>query len=110
MELAEQIRTRISDYPDLLLHVDRIISITLGENWRDTLEARFDLERAEDSLAFFEVTSIPMVDRNLPPGVSDVRFKSDLTNCPPASIDDFRTLGELFQTALSRRGFLIRKR
>lgn len=102
MEFAEQIRTRISDNQDLLLHVDRIISVTLGENWRDALEARFDIERAEDSLAFYEVTAIPSVGRDLPPGISDIRFKSDLTNCSPVPIEDFRTLGGLFQSALRR--------
>jgi len=103
MELAEQIRSRISDNPDLLLHVDQIISLTLGENWRDALEARFDIELAEDSLAFFEVSTIPIIDRNLPPGVSDVRFRSDLTNCPPVHLQNFRRLGGLFQAGLRQR-------
>jgi len=102
MELAEQIRSRVSDNPDLLLHVDQIISLTLGENWRDALEARFDVELAEDSLAFFEVSAIPMVGRDLPPGVSSVSFKSDLSGCPPATIQNFRSLGGLFQAALRR--------
>ena len=99
MELAEQIRARTSDNPDLLLHVDQIISLTLGENWRDALEARFDRELAEDSLAFFEASAIPTVDRNLPPGVSEVHFKSDLSHCPPINIQDFRVLGGLFHAA-----------
>jgi len=103
MELAEQIRSRVSDNPDLLLHVDQIISLTLGENWRDALEARFDIELAESSLAFFEASTIPAVGGNLPPGVSDVRFRSDLTDCPPAPIQDLRTLGGLFQAGLRRR-------
>ena len=102
MELAEQIRTRISDNHNLLLHVDQIISLTLGENWRDALEARFDRELAEESLTFFDASSIPTVSRNLPPGISEVRFKSDLTACPPATIQNFRALGGLFQAALSR--------
>ncbi len=103
MELAEQIRSCISDKPDLLLYVDWIISLTLGERWRDALEDRFDVELAEDSLSFFEATSIPMVNRNLPASVSEVRFKSDLTNCPPADIDHFRVLGGLFLAALRKR-------
>lgn len=100
MELAERIRTRISNHPDLLLHIDQIISLTLGENWRDALEARFDVELAEESLAFFDINAIPTVDRILPLGVSDVRFKSDLTNSPSLNIQDVRALGGLFQAAL----------
>lgn len=103
MELAEQIRSRLGANPDLLFHVDWIISSTLGENWRDAFEDRFDVELAEDSLAFFETTNIPMVSRNLPSGVSEVRFKSDLTNCTPAPIPYLQALGGLFQAALRRR-------
>jgi len=103
MELAEQIRPRLNASPDLLFHLDWIISLTLGENWRDALEERFDIELAEDSLAFFEVTNIPMVNPDLPFGVSDVHFKSDLTSCPPAPIQHVQTLGGLFQAAMHRR-------
>jgi hypothetical protein len=103
MELVEQVRPHISDNPDLLLHMDQIVSLTLGENWRDALEARFDIELAEDSLAFFEASTIPTVSRDLPPGVSEVRFKSDLTNCHSASIQDLRALGGLFQVGLRWR-------
>lgn len=103
IELAEQIRMRLDNNPDLLFRMDWIISLTLGENWRDALEDRFDLELAEDSLTFYEATNIPMVSRNLPPGVSDVHFKSDLTNCPPVPIQHFQALGGLFQVAFRRR-------
>jgi Putative PD-(D/E)XK family member, (DUF4420) len=109
MELAEQVRERISGDPELLLHMDQIISSTLGENWRDALEARFDLELAEDSLAFFEVSTIPTVDRNLPSGVSDVKFRSDLTNCLPTPVQNFQALGGLFQAASGRRSILSPK-
>jgi Putative PD-(D/E)XK family member, (DUF4420) len=102
MDLAEQIRFRISEKPDLLLHLDWIISTTLGDSWRDALEVRFDYECAEDSLAFFEVTSIPMVTRNLPIGVSDVRFKSDLSASSFVAIQEFASQGGLFQAALRR--------
>lgn len=101
-ELAEQIRTRISNNPDLLLHVDQIISLTLGENWRDALEIRFDVELAESSLSFYEVSAIPSVGRDLPLGVSDVHFKSDLRACSPADIQEFGLQGALFQAAFGR--------
>ncbi len=110
MELAEQIRSRISNNPDLLLHVDRIISLTLGERWRDALEDRFDVELAKDSLSFFEASAIPTVGRNLPLGVSEVRFKSDLSQCSLANIQDFRALGGLFQASLRRKSSTSSKR
>lgn len=102
IELTDQIRSRISNNPDLLLHVDQIISLTLAENWREALEVRFDVELAEDSLSFYEVSVIPSVSRDLPLGVKDVRFKSDLSASYPVSVQEYRSQGGLFQAALRR--------
>lgn len=102
MDLAERVRSRVTDNPDLLLHIDRIIGLTLGDNWRDALEEKFDRELAEESLAFFEPHAIPMVSPNLPFGVSAVHFKSDLTGRPTADIAHYRAIGGLFQAALRR--------
>jgi hypothetical protein len=108
-ELAEKVRSRISETPSLLLHLDQIISATLGENWRDALEDRFDSELAEDTLAFFEVSTIPAVNRDIPFGVSNVHFKSDLSGCPPINVPQFRALGGLFQAALQRSSRVLKK-
>ena len=102
MELAERIRSRASDHPDLVLQVDRMIALTIGEHWRYALEERFDRELAEESLAFFEPHAIPMISPNLPLGVSAVHFKSDLTGRPTADIAHYRAMGDLFQAALRR--------
>lgn len=100
IELADRIRSRISDHPDLVLQVDRIIALTIGEHWRYASDERFDRELAEESLAFFEPQAIPMISPNLPVGVSAVHFKSDLTGRPSADITYYRAIGGLFQAAL----------
>lgn len=101
-ELIELVRSRVSGYPDLLLHLDQTVGITLGERWRSALEERFDQEVAENSLAFFEPAAIPKVDANLPPSVSDVRFRTDLGGVPTADLKAYRALGGLFRAALRR--------
>lgn len=101
-DLADQVRSHIGDKPDLLLLVDRVIGLTLGENWRRALQERFDQELAEESLAFYEPTAIPSVCVELPSGVSEVHFKSDLTASPTADLTRYRAMGGLFQVALRR--------
>ncbi len=102
-ELVDEVRARVGSDPALLLHMDRVVALTLGESWRHAEEERFDRELAEDSLAFFESTVIPSVALQLPHGVSEVRFKSDLTQSRPADLTHYRAVGGLFRAALRRR-------
>ena len=102
MQLADRIRGQIGASPELLLHLDRIIGLTLGNNWRAAIEDRFDQELAAQSLAFFEADVIPSVNPELPPGVSDVRFRSDLSGCTSADLRAYRSQGGLFRAALRR--------
>lgn len=102
LDLIEHIQTRITDHPDDLLSMDRIISLTLGNDWQRALDERFDYELAEKSLAFFEATSVPTVNPTLPQGVSEVRFKSDLIDSVAINSSHYRTLGGLFLAALRR--------
>lgn len=100
-ELAGEIRARVANDPQAVLHVDRIVALTLGEGWRRAGEERFDRELAESSLAFFEPAVIPAVGVQLPRGVSEVRFKSDLIGCPTADLAYHRAAGKLFRAALN---------
>ncbi|HEV2990577.1 MAG TPA: hypothetical protein VG759_19230 [Candidatus Angelobacter sp.] len=56
---------------------------TIGSNWNDAMDESFDWELAEESLAFFDVNSVPKVEAPIPPGVFDVRFCSDLSAVAP---------------------------
>jgi hypothetical protein len=100
LDLATEVRERISHDPDLLLHVDRIVTATLGQNWRYAQEQRFDRELAENSIAFFSPDSIPSVDPSVPPGVSDVHFRVDLTALEPVNTKEYRVQGGLFALTL----------
>lgn len=100
MDLADEARLRLSGDIDLLLHLDRVISLTLGNSWRYALEDRFDRSLAEQSLAFFETKVIPSVCPDLPIGVSDVHFKSDLTGKPTIDLQKYKAKGGLFLAAL----------
>ncbi|MYG00338.1 PD-(D/E)XK motif protein [Candidatus Poribacteria bacterium] len=91
-DLREKLHIRLENNFDSLLHIDSIIARTLGNAWQQASEIRFDQRVAEDSLCFFLSSLIPSVDPNLPQGVSQVHFKSDLTDMQP--VDDSLLLDE----------------
>ncbi len=101
-DLVSEVRSRVGHNPQLLLHVDQVVAQTLGDSWRHAQEERFDRHVAESSLAFFEPTVIPKVEPNLPPAVSGVHFRADLTGLPKADLVAHRSQGGLFGAVLRR--------
>lgn len=102
IELLEEIRSHIIDRPDLLLHLDEIVGLTLGSSWKQAMQERFDEKLAEDSLAFYKASTIPSVNPEIPSGVSNVRFLSDLTELQTINRSNYRNKGGLFEIGLSR--------
>ena len=99
-DLREKIQTRLSSNFDSLLHIDKVIALTLGDAWQQASNARFDEMLAEESLVFYETSKIPSVNPNLPTGVSEVRFRSDLTAIAPAKSSLYYTEGGIFGAVL----------
>jgi hypothetical protein len=99
-ELVDRVRSRLTNQPDLLLQVERIVALTLGENWRAALEDRFDREFATSMLAYFDATTVPSIRATIPPEVSGVSFTSDLSQTPGIDIKSYRAMGGLFKAAL----------
>ena len=99
-DLRENIQTRLGSNLDSLLHIDKVIALTLGDAWSRSSEARFDEKIAEESLAFYETSEIPSVNPNLPVGVSEVRFRSDLTEVDPVESSLYYTEGGIFGAAI----------
>jgi hypothetical protein len=100
LELLEQIRLRLTGREDLMLRVESVVGLTLGESWRHTASSRFDPELAEKSLAFFDPAVIPQISPDIPSGVSEVRFKSDLTGRRSFEAASLRIARGLFRAAL----------
>lgn len=96
IQLADNIRDKIAAFPELVEHLDRIVVLTLGENWRTAFEDVFDKHLALSTLCFYDAPTIPTVGFPLPVGVSEVRFKSDLTLCEPLDMAKLQHKGSLF--------------
>ena len=99
-ELIDAIVSQLSQKPDLVLHIEQTIGRTLGENWTSASRDRFDYELAKDSLRFYNASVVPSTPSSLPEGVSEVRFRSDLTSAPTAKPEEYTIEGGLFEAAI----------
>ena len=95
LELMDELRYQLSESPHHLLRLYRLVAMTLGDRWRESASEMFDRAAARHSLAFFQASAVPMVNPDLPPGVSNVRFVSDLSGQTPCTRRDVRALGGL---------------
>ena len=102
-DLIGELRSHFSGSPHRLLRLYKVITLTLGATWREAELEMFDRFAARQSLAFFRPSDVPMVSPDLPTGVSNVRFSSDLTGKTPYSIREARALGGLIGSAVPRR-------
>jgi len=100
-QLLDRISRRLTT-PALQLQLQSAFHAIVGQQLESTLEAQFDYDQARESLAFFEGTVIPKLPNETPQGVSDVRFKSDLTNCLKLSSQEAQCLGVLYQACFPK--------
>jgi hypothetical protein len=77
-DLVDLIRTRAID-PEMLIRLDSVVAQTVGEDWRSMRDLRFDLQLAVHSLRFVEASALPAVQLPIPPEVSEVHFRVDLS-------------------------------
>jgi hypothetical protein len=98
-DLVDDIRQRVAD-PDLLIRLDAVVAETLGKEWRAAQEDRFDRQLAVESIRFLDARTIPSVPASLPPEVTDVHFRVDLTNHSLILSDELRQAGGLFGVVL----------
>lgn len=72
------------------------IAGALGTEWRRARQVAFDRDLALAGMRLYLADSIPKVDPELPPGVRDVRFSSELTDTPSEAIPGLVARGGLF--------------
>lgn len=78
------------------LHLYEVMAETIGRDISKLDTVFFDYTDAVDSLQYFRAQDIPHVDKkNVPAGVTEVKFSSDLTDVPTAfsieCADDYKT-------------------
>lgn len=97
LNLLDKIDNRITDN-ELKEKLYRIVSKTLGNTFEQTTKIKYDYDLAKNSLRFYRHQDISKVERiNIPERVSEVKFKSDLTNIKPTDLTKILTDGQLFK-------------
>jgi len=97
--LQSDIRDRLSGDVTAIERFDRIFYASLGANWKNAVDDSFDEELAEESFALFNAFDVPSVS-GVPGSVSEVRFRSNLSNVTQVSRTHLRSLGGLFAALL----------
>jgi hypothetical protein len=90
--LISEIESSIAAFPDLVLKLHDVISATLGSSLSEALTLAFDMRLAETTTKCFNLRDIPALRVNLPAGVSDVHFKSDLSAQTALDIQALETM------------------
>lgn len=85
--IISQIESRVSGHADLVLKLHETVAATLGASLNDSLSRRFDTRLAESSLQFFGLEDVPAIRGELPVGVRDVHFRSDLSTLASQSVE-----------------------
>jgi Putative PD-(D/E)XK family member, (DUF4420) len=85
-ELVAQIEVSVRYSAELIMKLHDLVAVTLGNSLYESLSVRFDEKLAASSLRFYDLRAIPAIRNELPPGVSDLHFRSDLTGSPEALI------------------------
>lgn len=101
-ELVATIEAALTGNDDLILKAQETIAETLGESLPTAMGARFDDRLAFASLRFFDLATVPAIRDGVPPEVSSVHFRSDLSRTEPLSETDMRAMSEMALLFLPR--------
>ncbi len=99
-QLWDRVRAVAAGRTELLLKVERVCLLALGEAWQEARHLGYDAQRAAASLTFYNTEDIPKVGSDLPEGVTEVRFRSDLSFVSPIDPRDYRGARSLFDACL----------
>lgn len=94
--VASSIQQKIIDN-DLVEKMFSIISKTLGNTVEQSIKIKFDYDLAKNSLRFYRHQDISKIEKiHIPNKVSEVRYKSDLTELKPVNPNNISSKGQLF--------------
>ncbi|OSZ73148.1 PD-(D/E)XK motif protein [Hydrogenophaga sp. IBVHS1] len=79
MDLASKVDAALHDEGDLRQRLWSNIATSLGSEFSEKLDRRYDLSFAERQVAMFNMADVPAPERPIDPRVTSLRFRSDLT-------------------------------
>ncbi|MGD0712087.1 MAG: PD-(D/E)XK motif protein [Bacteroidales bacterium] len=97
-QLVDSIITQVQNDIDLTDKLNNIVCKTLGNSLEQSIKIKFDYNIAKDSLLFYKHQDISKIEEiHIPNEVSEVRYKSDLTNLKPIKPNELKTGGQLYE-------------
>lgn len=97
-DLLESIQNKLSDI-SLMDKLFTIVAKTLGNTVEQSIRIKYDYNLANNSLKFYKHQDISKIERlSIPDRVSEVKYKSDLTDISPIDPNTIESDGELFRT------------
>lgn len=95
--MTESISDRVAKDYELTEKLNSIICKTLGSSLEHSLGIKFDYEIAKQSLRFYKHQDISKIETvNIPTAVTEVRYKSDLTETKHTDINKLTDKQKLF--------------
>ena len=95
-QLLENISEKLDSDIESIDKLTSIVFRTLGNSLEHSIAVKFDYEIAKQSLQFYDTSDIEKIEKvNIPTNVSEVKFKSDLSNIESVNLltlKDKRTL------------------
>ena len=107
LDLIERIDDRLDGNTDLLMKLHETVAEGLGTDASKALSMRFDDSLTKSSLRVYTLDSIPRIRESLPTTISQVRFRSDLSQVATADIAELTSsnskLGSLMPQWLTHK-------
>jgi len=85
--------------PELILRLERLVAMTLGDCWPNGLRDHFDEQVADDSLRFYRSRSVPSIASALPVELTQVRFVSDMSGAEAVQNEELQEAGGILSAA-----------
>lgn len=83
LELVEEIKSRLTTNPSDRSEFEFKLAQIMGSHFEALLRKSFDRELAQKSIMLFDAKDVPKIKESaVPPGVSSISFKSDLSGVP----------------------------
>ncbi len=96
-QIIESIIPKILDEKDLVEKLHLLVSKTLGNSLEQSININFDEELARNSIQFYNSQDIKKIQEvHIPSEVTNLKYKSDLSEITSTHISEFKLFGILF--------------
>lgn len=92
LDLARDIEKHVDHSPRLKKKIWENLATTLGSDFSEKLDKRFDLKYSEKSLILYDMRDVPAPPESSDPRVTGIRFLSNLANVTPSFGTDSRRI------------------